>query len=277
MSDEPRDPFTDQLPAYALGALDRDELSAVEAHLAQGCPGCEGELAAWSGLVERMEGPAAPVVPSAAVRARVLAAVAGEPRGAREPRRTPAAPRSLRPAVSSRWPLRLAAAASIAAVLLAGWAAFRIGLVRGEVRAELARAAAERARLAGGLAETRGEIARVAASLEIAGSPATRAILLAGLPPAPGAAGTTLVDPRTRSALFYAHHLPDPGADKTYQLWYITDRGPISAGVFDVDVRGDGSLRVEGVADPAAVVAWAVTVEPAGGVPQPTGEMVLKG
>jgi anti-sigma-K factor RskA len=30
------------------------------------------------------------------------------------------------------------------------------------------------------------------------------------------------------------------------------------------------------VPTPERVVAWAVTVEPAGGVPAPTGEMVLK-
>ena len=35
--------FDDLLPAYALGALDGDELRELEAHLATGCPTCEGE------------------------------------------------------------------------------------------------------------------------------------------------------------------------------------------------------------------------------------------
>jgi anti-sigma-K factor RskA len=44
-----------------------------------------------------------------------------------------------------------------------------------------------------------------------------------------------------------------------------------------VDERGSGSLRVEHVAPAGQIQAWAVTVEPEGGVPQPTGAMVLKG
>ena len=36
--------FDDLLPAYALGALDGDELRELAAHLATGCPTCEGEL-----------------------------------------------------------------------------------------------------------------------------------------------------------------------------------------------------------------------------------------
>ena len=123
----------------------------------------------------------------------------------------------------------------------------------------------------------RTEIARVSASLPIVASPVARSIVLAGLPAAPRAGGTTVVDPFTRTALFYAHALPAPAPGKTYELWYITASGPVAAGVFDVDAKGDGALRVEEVPDPEQVLAWAVTLEPAGGVPQPTGEMVLKG
>ena len=152
------------------------------------------------------------------------------------------------------------------------------------MRSELARTAADGERTAARLAATRAdlerartEIARVAASLPIVASPVARSIVLAGLPAAPRAGGTTVVDPRTRTALFYAHALPAPAPGKTYELWYITVDGPVAAGVFDVDAKGDGALRVEEVPDPGQVLAWAVTLEPAGGVAQPTGEMVLKG
>ncbi|HEX9942459.1 MAG TPA: anti-sigma factor [Thermoanaerobaculia bacterium] len=52
---------------------------------------------------------------------------------------------------------------------------------------------------------------------------------------------------------------------------------PVSAGTLSVDPRGTGSLRVERVVDAKDIQAWAVIVEPRGGVPQPTGPMVLKG
>jgi anti-sigma-K factor RskA len=85
------------------------------------------------------------------------------------------------------------------------------------------------------------------------------------------------VNPRSREALFYAFGLSPLPQDKTYQLWYIAAGKPVSAGTFAVDPRGTASLRVDRVGDPRSIQAWAVTVEPRGGVPQPTGAMVLKG
>lgn len=271
MTHRSHDAYLDLLPAYAAGALDAEERTALEAHLAAGCAACDRELAAWGRLVERLVDPVTPVAPSAATRARVLAAIRNE---AGLPRRRQ---RRWRDSAAPFW---LAAAASLAAVLFAGWAALGVG----ELRRELARTAAAGERTAARLALARSdlerahtEIAWVSAALPIVASPAARAIVLAGLPAAPGAGGTAVVDPHTLTAVFYAHALPHPGAGKTYELWYLTAGGAVAAGVFDVDARGDGALRVEDLPDPAAVEAWAVTVEPAGGVLQPTGAMVLKG
>jgi anti-sigma-K factor RskA len=50
----------------------------------------------------------------------------------------------------------------------------------------------------------------------------------------------------------------------------------VSAGVFDVDREGRGELEVAAVPASDQAATWAVTVEPAGGVPAPTGDMVLK-
>ncbi|HEX9942461.1 MAG TPA: anti-sigma factor, partial [Thermoanaerobaculia bacterium] len=108
-------------------------------------------------------------------------------------------------------------------------------------------------------------------------APGVQSVVLAGLGPATGAAGHTYVNPQTRDALFYAFNLPPLAPEKTYQLWFIAGGKPVSAGTFSVDPRGTGSLRVERVVDAKDIQAWAVTVEPRGGVPQPTGEMVLKG
>lgn len=51
----------------------------------------------------------------------------------------------------------------------------------------------------------------------------------------------------------------------------------MSAGVFDVDARGTGSLQVRPIPGPAKVEVFAVTREPAGGLPQPSGETFLAG
>jgi len=66
--------------------------------------------------------------------------------------------------------------------------------------------------------------------------------------------------------------LPELEADQTYELWYIDDSGAASAGTFDVS--GEETWRVlEGSFTPG--VAVGVTVEPAGGSPQPTTEPIV--
>jgi anti-sigma-K factor RskA len=73
-------------------------------------------------------------------------------------------------------------------------------------------------------------------------------------------------------SVLVAEGLTDLGADETYELWYIDDSGAAPAGTFDV--AGDETWRVlEGDLSPG--VAVGVTVEPAGGSPQPTTEPIV--
>ena len=66
--------------------------------------------------------------------------------------------------------------------------------------------------------------------------------------------------------------LADVGADSTYELWYIDDSGAASAGTFDVN-DGETWRVLDGQFAPGVVVG--VTVEPAGGSPQPTTEPIV--
>lgn len=253
----------DLLPAYALGALDGEDLRELEEHLAGGCEECRRQLGLWQGDLEALAEFVPPVQPSEVTRARVLRLVGG---GA-----APAAPRTL-----PRW-LPFAAAALL---LLSVWSV--AGQIR--MRDELRRVSGENALLARRLEELGTDVAaarlesrRAAQALQILAAPHVNSVVLAGLGPTPGAAGQTYVNPQTRDALFYAFNLPALAPDKTYQLWFITGGKPVSAGTFSVDPRGTGTLRIDKVADVKDIQVWAVTVEPQGGVPQPTGEMVLKG
>ena len=68
----------------------------------------------------------------------------------------------------------------------------------------------------------------------------------------------------------------DPG--RTYQLWFITpDEKKVSAAVFDVGRRGVRRDRRARAARARKIAVAAVTEEPAGGVPQPTGAIQLVG
>src|SRR4029453_15049555 len=77
---------------------------------------------------------------------------------------------------------------------------------------------------------------------------------------------------------FAANQLPALPADKVYQLWVIPQgKAPVSAGLLAPDPGAHASLFFPMPPDmpPPAVIA--VTVEPAGGVPQPTGDKALVG
>ncbi len=249
------------LPAYALGALDGEDLRELEAHLDGDCAECRRQLELWNRDLEWIAASVEPLPPSDTTRARILRLAAGTPQ---------ASPRL------PRW-MYFAAAALL---LLSVWGVAGQLRMRGEVQ----RLAAERARLARQVEAldrevdlARAEARQAAQALQILAAPSVRSVVLAGLGPTPGAAGHTYVNPQTRDALFYAFNLPRLEEDKTYQLWFIAGGKPVSAGTFSVDARGTARVRVEKVSDVKEIQAWAVTIEPRGGVPQPTGAMVLKG
>lgn len=252
------------LPAYALGALDGEELRELEAHLAPGCGECERQLRLWQGDLEELAASVPPVAPSETTRARVLR-LAG--RGA---------PAPVRPGLLQRWTV-IAAAVALLIAVAQGWRQDRLVSELQRLQADRDRLAKQVAGLDQQLSAARAETQRMAEALAIVNAPGGHGVQLAGLEPSPGAAGRTFVDLRHNRAVFFAHGLPALQPDRTYQLWWIEGGKPVSAGTFEVDEAGAGSVRIESLAPAGPIQAWAVTVEPAGGVPQPTGEMVLKG
>jgi anti-sigma-K factor RskA len=77
--------------------------------------------------------------------------------------------------------------------------------------------------------------------------------------------------------VFTASNLPVLPPDRVYQLWVVTAEAPVSAGLLQPDAAGAVSIVAETPLDIGTPIAMAVTVEPAGGVPAPTGEKYLIG
>jgi len=267
--------FAELLPAYALGALDSAELRELEAHLETGCGDCRRQLDLLEGDLEELAASVPPLTPSPETRERVLGAAAA---GTVVPFQQPIGPiRPIGLMRSSRW---LALAATVLLVM-AVWGVWRQARLAGEaehLRADRDRLAQQVAALDRRLAQTQADNRRLASTLSLITAPGARAVQLAGLGPTPGAVGHTFVNPQARKAIFYAFDLPAPAAGKTYQLWWIAAGRPVSAGTFGVDEHGAARLEVDQVENADQIQAWAVTVEPAGGAPQPTLDaMVLKG
>jgi hypothetical protein len=107
--------------------------------------------------------------------------------------------------------------------------------------------------------------------------PGARITPLAGTDKSPQAAGKILWNAQEKKAFFYASNLAAPPEGKTYQLWMIAGNKPIDAGIFTVGPDGSGFLKVPSLSEADKAQKFAVTLEPAGGVPQPTGDMHLLG
>jgi anti-sigma-K factor RskA len=65
--------------------------------------------------------------------------------------------------------------------------------------------------------------------------------------------------------------------DRQYQLWVFANGKPVDAGVFDADASGRALFESKDLAAISTAENFAVTVESRGGVPQPTGPIVLLG
>jgi Flp pilus assembly protein TadG len=81
-------------------------------------------------------------------------------------------------------------------------------------------------------------------------------------------------DRRANTWTMIAHNLPELKAGRTYQLWLVTASSKISAGTFQPQ-NGDAVIRATYALPADSLKALAVTEEPAGGVPQPTGPMIM--
>jgi anti-sigma-K factor RskA len=272
--------YTD-LSSYALDALDAHEREEITTHLAGGCVGCERELESWRelvGVIALGGQDAPPPNLKPALFERVRASGAGA--------RPPATVVPLR-----RWP--------VVALALAATALLSIGIARDvEWRGTLNEQQRMVAQLRGDLTAAHGNLDRVAQqlaaqekdltslravlaaaqeSLAIVQAPGLRLVRLKEAPQAQPGDGHVLISASGR-ALFYAFDLKPLPPEKAYELWWITEKeGPINAGVFRPDERGLGRIEAAVPTDAGAVQAAAVTIEPAAGVPKPTGPMILLG
>ena len=103
------------------------------------------------------------------------------------------------------------------------------------------------------------------ATLGTGGSPGTQKIALQG------AMGTlTVAD--SGHAFLTVSNLASAPAGKTYEIWVIRSQKPLPAGLFSEGGR-KVVVTVERKVRPGATVA--VTLEPGGGVPEPTGQILF--
>jgi len=91
----------------------------------------------------------------------------------------------------------------------------------------------------------------------------------------PRAHGQLVVDPNEQSAILIISGLPKLEANKTYQVWLINGGAPVSAGLLSIDENGQGVVIVTSNESIGSFKSLGISVEPEGGSPQPTGDIVV--
>jgi len=84
-------------------------------------------------------------------------------------------------------------------------------------------------------------------------------------------------DPEARIVLVCSSSLPDLAPDKDYQLWAMVSGKPVSVGVLKTRKGNAFQLNVAPSVPLDQAKTFAISMEPAGGMPKPTGEIVFAG
>lgn len=245
--------FRDLIPARALGSLDADEAVEVDRHL-QACPACRAELADYEAVVDALALASLNAEPSPELRRRLLAEVGRDrPAQAHEMAVAPVA-RAARPRApqtppsSTIWVRPAWAGYALLALLFVSLGALIWLAGRSPVEPPLV------------------EPSPV--------EPPT--VTLNPLDAASEALGELRFDPTGGAATLEVWRMPPLPAEQQYQLWLARDGRRDSGAVFSVNDNGWAELPVEIAHSPGDFTSLGVTIEPAGGSPDPTGDEVLE-
>ena len=228
----------DLLPAYALGILDADEADHVGEHLLS-CWICRAESSTFQETAEQLSFAAPVAVPSPDLKNRLFQRVQS------------VRPQPHVPAQAARraWLERLLPVWGLLSLgLIIALAAFNLSLWQRLNQLEFITAP--------------GGMRAIPLSAANAASDATGFVIVSG----DGDSGALIVD-----------GLPPLGEDQQYQLWLIRAGERTSGAIFSTDEKNYGGTRIRVAGSLLEYSAVDVTIEPAGGSPQPTGAVVLGG
>lgn len=260
------------LDSYAFGILDEGERLAVEQHLNTGCTQCAARLREVSDVSVRLASTVPQVEVPAHVKERLMARIGMTHHPARASRRNEGA--SLAGWLRVAWGT---AGVAIAAAAFLLWQTTALHKQLDETTRLLAQNTQSTEQMRSELSNVKTELAKYQHA-PVLGEPDLRFVSLAGMDPNPQAFGNVVTRPDKSSGMLYVYRFPMAPEDKEYQLWGLRkDKPPISLGMFSVNRDGTAMLNLETIPAGEEIVGFSVTIEPMGGMPEPTGMMYVKG
>jgi anti-sigma-K factor RskA len=267
-------------PLYVIGALDDKTAHEVESSLHSATPEQQQDIARWREIAALLPQALPLQTPSESLRDRLLSRISEEyqqtpieiavEESALKEMAEHGENKVLQFVQPRRAESRVVRWMLIAATVLLAFSSGYFYKQKTEFARELQAVSQERDSLSSDLADERRKFDDMI-------SPQTRFIAMVG-EETPQANAKVAWDTKAQRWVIYIFDLPAPPSDKEYQLWYVTKTASkISAAVFRTDSTGRTVLKLTLPPDAlAGLAATAVTLEPRGGSPQPTGKFYLK-
>ena len=228
----------ESLPGYALGSLDEEDARLVTEHLT-GCHICRTELGAFENVADQLPLVVPQAIPSDGLKLRLMRQVQDV-----NMNRTP---QSI--STDRRFSGRLLPVGVLTGLLLiVALAVSNILLWQKINHPEFIR-----------------------------GPLGMRAIPLQNSGAAPNASGFVVIGPDGENGVLVVDELPPLDANHEYQAWLVRDGQSSSGAVFSVDEHGYRGVRITALDSLLIYSEINITIEPAGGSGEPTGEWVLSG
>lgn len=228
----------EQLAALALGSLEAEEAARVQEHLSS-CLICRDEAAGFESVTTQLAYAAPIMIPSAQLKERLMQRVQAAKPELHRPAPVPARP----------WFARLLPAWGMASLVLI--------LALGVLNLVLWQRLNER-----DFFTAPGGMQAVPLVPPDTASQATGFVLIS----ADGDDGALVVD-----------GLPPLSENQEYQVWLVRNGERTSGAVFSTDENNYGGTRLRAPRSLLDYSSVGITIEPAGGSPEPTGERVLGG
>ena|ERR1700683_3196995 len=242
---------------YALGVIEGAECDEFRAHLAS-CDECARKLAEAQGRIASLSFALEPVQPPAGVKERLMRQVRAESERQR------AGVKEAGTSVGRGWWAWVLAPVTLALAIATIYLWNSNSHLNQMIQDENAQ-----------MQSLRNELDEANELMELETAHDTVAVKLAPMKTEEPSHGQVLYNSRMGMA-FYTGTLPTLPKNMSYQLWLVPmDGKPISAGVFGDQAPGYHMMvkMPEGI----AAKAFAVTMETAGGVPQPQGPKIVVG
>ena len=229
----------DDLPAYALGILEDEDLLRVESHLGT-CETCREDWQSDQQIVDALSLATPVVEPPAALKASILTAAELDSKERRETSAASAEP--VRSGRFERW-MPVWGVASLALILVLAAANIFLWSQLREVSGAL---------------ESTFQVVPLNGTVS---QPTAEGLMVVG---GDGRIGTLIVD-----------RLPILDDAYEYQVWLVENGSRVDGGVFNVTDEGYGIKYIHSERPLLSYEGFGVTIEPVGGSTAPTGEQVL--